>query len=75
MTLAERTHSCLLRMIDAAKTDDDEWSCYWAEFLGLTGQPVPTGYEKDERIQSWWARGREDREVLLGLQSVEDAQN
>ena len=74
MRLAERTQACMRQMANLAEAESDEWLCYWAEYLGLTGQPAPTGCEGDERIQRWYERGREDRDVLLGLQSVTDAQ-
>ena len=74
MTLSERSQSCLRRMADLAEVGSGEWEYYFAEYSGLTGKPLPTGYELDERLTAWYERGREDRAVLLGLQSVEDAQ-
>ena len=75
MTLAERTQSCLRQMAEHAEVGDEEWLRWFAEYLGLKGEECPDWASKYQNIQVWWARGREDREVLLGLQSIQDAQN
>ena len=70
MTLADRTQSCLRHMADLAEAGDEDWLCWYSELCGLRGEQAPLEWGANERVHAWWARGREDRAVLLGVEEV-----
>ena len=74
MTLAERTQSCLRQMADLAEAGDEDWLYWYAEYCGLRGEPEPLEWGQDGRVREWWVRGRDDREVLRGLEAVQHDQ-